>query len=290
MKVKDSLILYILSQFKEVKRRHLFQYISENNNFDHILQASPHSLSKHLNLSLTHSHVIHKKLHEQSFKRMMWHEFKQSPVITWFDSHYPETFRLIPDPPLILYYKGDLSLLKTPLISVIGTRRPSQQASKKIDYILRPLIDRSFTIVSGLADGIDGMSHQYALKQGAKTIAILGFGFNHIYPAKHRSLFHSIAEKGLLLSEYPPHLKPQKWHFPERNRLISGLSFGTLIIEAAERSGTLITADQALEQGKEVFVLPDSIFLEQAKGCHSLLKDGATPVTTADDIIFSLST
>ncbi|MDV2580588.1 DNA-processing protein DprA [Alkalibacillus haloalkaliphilus] len=290
MNVKDSLILYILSQFKEVKRRHLFQYIYEHDNFDGILQATPQILSKHLNLSLIDSHKIYKKLHDEVIKRLMWQQFKQTSVLTWFDSQYPESFRSIPDPPLVLYYKGDLSLLHSPMISVIGTRKPSQQAYRKIDHILNPLINQSLTIVSGLADGIDGMSHQYALDHGGKTIAVLGFGFNHIYPAKHRTLVQSIAEKGLLLSEYPPHQKPQKWHFPERNRLISGLSLGTLIIEAAERSGTLITADQALEQGKEVFVISDSIFLEQAKGCHSLIKDGATPVTTADDITFNLPT
>ncbi|GAA0461156.1 DNA-processing protein DprA [Alkalibacillus silvisoli] len=289
MSVKHSFILYVLKQIKGLKRRSIFHYLDQYGDFEYLLHASPNEIPQLIHTSMEDSQTIYSLLRNDSKKRILWQQFNNSKLFTWFDDHYPQSFRMIPDPPLILYYQGDLSLLKTNMISVIGTRTPSKKANEKVQHLLEPLIENSFTIVSGLAKGVDGMSHQYALDCGGKTIAILGFGFNHVYPSSNQALFKSIAQYGLLLSEHDPQTKPQKWHFPERNRLISGLSYATLIIEASEKSGTIITADQALEQGKEVFVIPDSIFLTQAKGCHKLLKEGATPVTNGEEIIFSLA-
>src|SRR5690625_3753192 len=135
-----------------------------------------------------------------------------------------------------------------------------------------------------MAKGIDSYAHKLALGHKGNTIAVLGGGFNHIYPKQNSMLYKQISEKGLVISEYPPHIPPKRYHFPERNRIISGLSFGTLVIEATERSGTLITVDQALDQGREVYAVPGSPLIPQTKGCHQMIQDGAKLVINADDI------
>ncbi|NIK10775.1 DNA-processing protein DprA [Alkalibacillus almallahensis] len=289
MTKKQTFLLYLILQTRLVKRKNLSRYLLENYELDLLLLANPKELSQLLRISHDHSTKLQQLIHSDPFKRKLWQQFCSEPVISWFDQTYPESLRHIPDPPLILYYQGDLSLLNTPKLSVIGSRKPSQYAERKISYMLKPLLTETWSIVSGMAKGIDSLSHQYVLNQNGNTIAILGFGFNYMYPASHRPLYEQIANKGLILSEYPPDTKPQKWHFPERNRLISGLSTATLIVEATERSGTMITADQALEQGKEVYVIPDSIFLPQAQGCHHLLNEGAVPVTTPEQLHSYLS-
>ncbi|WP_377946524.1 DNA-processing protein DprA [Alkalibacillus flavidus] len=272
-----------------MKRQLLSRYLLEHSHLDPLLDASSTELSLIFSLPTEQASKLNHLLHDERYKQQMWQRFCNLSVITWFDSSYPDSLRLIPDPPLILYYQGNLKLLATPMISVIGSRTPSQDAEQKISYILKELVKHQFTIVSGMAKGVDGLSHEFALKQKIGTIAVLGFGFNYIYPARHRELFQRISKNGLILSEYPPETRAQKWHFPERNRIISGLSRATLIVEAAEKSGTMITADQALEQAKDVFVIPDSIFLPQAKGCHRLLQEGAIPVTAPEQLIEYLS-
>ncbi|MDQ0159106.1 DNA-processing protein DprA [Alkalibacillus salilacus] len=289
MTKKQAFLLYLILQTRLVKRQNLSRYLLDNNELDSLLIAPSKELSRVLSIPHDHSTQLQQLIHSKPFKRKLWQQFCSSPIINWFDQTYPESLRHIPDPPLILYYQGDLSLLNTPKLSVIGSRKPSQYAERKISYMLKPLITETWSIVSGMAKGVDSLSHQYAMDQKGNTIAILGFGFNYIYPASNRPLYEQIARNGLILSEYSPDTKPQKWHFPERNRLISGLSTATLIVEATERSGTMITADQALEQGKEVYVIPDSIFLQQAQGCHHLLNEGAVPVTTPEQLHSYLS-
>src|SRR5699024_9332416 len=173
--------------------------------------------------------------------------------------------------PFVLYAIGKTELLQSsPTLSVIGTRTPSGEATDKIRYIVKPLVKNKWVIVSGMAKGIDSLAHWLSLSYQGKTIAVLGGGFHHIYPKQNISLFSQITEKGLILSEYAPHIPPKPYHFPERNRIISGLSFGTLVIEATEKSGTLITVDQALDQGREVYAVPGSPLVPQTKGCHKM--------------------
>lgn len=207
-------------------------------------------------------------------------------TITIVDENYPTVLKQIKDPPIVLYGLGNLSLLShTPIISVIGTREPSKEARLKTEFIVKPLIESDWLIVSGMAKGIDSYAHHLALNHQGKTIAVLGGGFKHIYPKQNIDLFKKIVEHGLVLSEYPPHIPPARYHFPERNRIISGLSFGTLVIEAKEKSGTLITVDQALDQGREVYAVPGSPLVLQSKGCHQMIQDGAKLVIHAEDII-----
>ncbi len=213
------------------------------------------------------------------------HDLKKFQVITIVDEVYPTVLKTIKDPPLVLYTLGDLSLLSyLPALSVIGTRNPSREAKLKMNRIVKPLIEQDWLIVSGMAIGIDSFAHLLSLGNKGKTIAVLGGGFNHIYPRQNIALFRKIAEQGLLLTEYPPDTAPEKYHFPERNRIISGLSFGTLVIEATRRSGTMITVDQALDQGREVYAVPGSPLLPQTEGCHQMIQDGAKLVHVSADI------
>ena len=205
-------------------------------------------------------------------------------MITLDDVNYPQHLKAIYDPPWVLYVKGNVQLLHRRLmLSVVGTRKPTRDGLTAMNLILQPLIDKSWTIVSGMALGIDGAAHQLALR--SSTIAVLGSGLYHPYPKKHIALFNKMTNDHLVMSEYPPEQPPRQWQFPERNRIISGLSLGTLVVEAREQSGSLITADQALEQGREVFALPGNIFNENTRGTHRLIQQGAQLVTSADDII-----
>jgi len=206
-------------------------------------------------------------------------------IMTIVDDGYPSLLKQVKDPPLVLYLHGNASLLNNqPSLSVVGSRTPTDHAREKMAYILSPLIKSNFTIVSGMARGIDSFAHELSLALDGHTIAVLGSGFNHIYPRENRSLFNHLSSKGLLISEYPPNTPPRKYQFPERNRIISGLSFGTLVIEAKERSGTMITVDQALDQGRDVFAVPGCPLLKETHGCNKIIQDGGKLVFKADDI------
>lgn len=206
---------------------------------------------------------------------------------TWtiLDQDYPHVFRTIPDPPVVLYGIGQERLLRhVNRISVIGSREPTIHTERRMQQLLLPIV-KDFVIVSGLAKGIDGFAHQLAVDAGGKTIAIIGSGFSYPYPYEHQALFHELATHHLILSEYPPETKPARFHFPERNRLISALGFGTLIIEAKQKSGTMITADQALEQGRIVMALPGDILNPNTVGCHTLIQQGAKLIQNTQDIV-----
>lgn len=206
-------------------------------------------------------------------------------IVTLFHSEYPELLSHIPNPPVILYCKGDVKLLKNEhKISVVGTRNPNDDGLKIVNYLLKPMA-KEWVIVSGLAKGIDVRSHEIAISENGKTIAVTAGGFHHLYPREHQK----IAEKiNLLISLYPPETRVQRWMFPERNRLISGLSHGTLVVQAKKRSGSLITADFALEQGREVFTPPCALFDTEFDGNLHLLQEGATVVYSYVDIVNEL--
>lgn len=230
--------------------------------------------------------LFHSDLHNFNLKQQIRNDLKKFAIITIVDEIYPHVLKTIKDPPFVLYALGDTSLLSyLPALSVIGTRNPSNEAQRKMQHIVKPLVDANWLVVSGMAKGVDSLAHYISLKNNGKTIAVLGGGFHHIYPKQNSPLFKQIAEKGLLLSEYPPDVPPARYHFPERNRIISGLCFGTLVIEAKERSGTLITVDQALDQGREVYAVPGSPLIPQTKGCHQMIQDGAKLVQDPQDIL-----
>lgn len=212
---------------------------------------------------------------------------KDINYITLNDEKYPENLKNIYDPPPVLFYKGVLNF-DYPAVSIIGSRRSTTYGRKTAERLAYELSERGITIISGMARGIDTQAHLGALKAKGRTFAVLGSGLDVIYPPENKELFQEIQENGLVLSEYPPGVDPLPGNFPQRNRIISGLSRGILVIEAARRSGSLITANLALEQGRELFALPGNINRPQSQGTNKLIRDGAVMVTSVDDIVEEL--
>lgn len=221
---------------------------------------------------------------------LQWLEKDDNSLITLADAHYPQALLEIPDPPPILYAKGDLSCLSMPAIAMVGSRNASVQGEKNAEEFAYALSEQGFAIVSGMALGIDGAAHRGALKnKNGKTIAVVGTGLDIVYPAKHRELAHKIVEQGLVISEFAIGTPSRPQNFPRRNRIISGLSLGCLVVEANTQSGSLITAKCAAEQGREVFAIPGSIHSPMSKGCHELIKQGAKLVDCIKDITDELA-
>ena len=218
-----------------------------------------------------------------------WLEASDHHLITWGDPDYPVLLSEIPDPPAALFLKGNPELLKLPQLAIVGSRNPTSGGKENAEQFAKHLASCGLGICSGLATGIDTASHVGALQAGGFTIAVVATGLDRVYPAINRELAHTIAREGLLISEFPPGTGPNAGHFPSRNRIISGLSVGTLVVEAALRSGSLITARLAAEQGREVFAIPGSIHNPLARGCHGLIRQGVKLVETADHILEELS-
>ncbi|MGN6183056.1 MAG: DNA-processing protein DprA, partial [Thermoanaerobaculia bacterium] len=209
-------------------------------------------------------------------------------VITILDDAFPPLLREIPDPPLALHFRGDISLLAKPCIAIVGSRRASPYAINVAQQLATQLAASGLVIVSGLARGIDAAAHKSALDANGKTVAVLGTGIDLVYPPANRKLFERIASEGLIVTEFPPGTPPKREHFPIRNRVISGLCEGTIIIEATSRSGSLITARMAAEQNREVFAVPGSIFSAGSEGTHRLIQYGAKLVHDVNDILSEL--
>jgi DNA processing protein len=208
-------------------------------------------------------------------------------VVPWNDARFPALLASLTDLPPVLWYQGHLESADAPSVAIVGSRVASAAAKETAARLGADLAASGFTVVSGLARGVDSAAHRGALERG-RTIAVLGSGLDRVYPAEHVALARQVAESGLLLSEFPPGTPPFPRHFPMRNRLISGLSLGVVVIEASEKSGSLITASCALEQGREVMAVPGSVLNGRNRGGHLLLRDGAKIVETADDIVGEL--
>jgi len=209
-------------------------------------------------------------------------------ILTLGDPFYPSLLLQTADPPLLLYLHGHRELLAAPSLAVVGSRNPTPQGRENARAFARHLSQSGLTVVSGLALGIDGEAHEAALADAGRTVAVVGTGLDRVYPRRHLELAHGIASLGLLVSEYAIGTPPLPPNFPLRNRIIAGLTRGTLVVEAALQSGSLITARLATEAGREVFAIPGSIHSPQSKGCHALLKQGAKLVENAQDILEEL--
>jgi len=219
---------------------------------------------------------------------LAWLEQPDNHLLRLDDPRYPYLVRQIPYPPPLLFVHGDLSCLRAPQLAIVGTRNPTPLGRETAHRFAAHLAEAGLVITSGLAFGIDAAAHQGALAGGGRTIAVMGTSLDRVYPARHRDLAHAVADHGALVSELSTGTPAAAENFPRRNRLISGLALGVLVVEAAIRSGSLITARQANEQGREVFAIPGSIHNPLAKGCHSLIRQGAKLVETADDILEEL--
>ncbi len=218
-----------------------------------------------------------------------WLQDENHHLVRLGDNAYPQLLAGISDPPAQLYVDGDPEILHLPALALVGSRNPTTGGAQNAFEFARHLGATGFCIVSGLAQGIDAAAHRGALAAGAPTVAFLGHGIDRVYPAGNRELARDIARHGALVSEFPLGTAPNRALFPQRNRLISGLSLGTIVVEAARRSGSLITARLAAEQGREVFAIPGSIHNPLSRGCHQLIREGAKLVEAADDILTELA-
>jgi DNA processing protein len=209
-------------------------------------------------------------------------------VVTLYDESYPGNLRYSADRPIVLYVKGSLEPRDNLAVAMVGCRRPSLYGLEQAQRFSGEFARRGVTVVSGMARGIDTCSHEGALKAGGRTIAVMGSGMGQIYPPENEQLARRISQSGAVVSEFPINTGPQRFHFPRRNRIISGLALGTLVVEAGRNSGSLITAHFAVEQGRDVFALPGKIDTPQAAGTNALIREGACLVTSIEDIIEDL--
>jgi DNA processing protein len=217
-----------------------------------------------------------------------WLEDPNNRVLTLADRDYPQSLLNIPDPPSLLYVKGRLELLNRQALAIVGSRNATAQGARNAEAFAQAASQAGLCVVSGMAHGIDAAAHRGGLLGPGASIAVVGTGLDKVYPAANRELAHQLAKEGALISEFPLGTPPLAANFPRRNRIISGLALGCLVVEASLQSGSLITARMALEQGREVFAIPGSIHAAQSKGCHYLIKQGAKLVECAEDILEEL--
>lgn len=245
--------------------------------FSHSLQTS-HANSITSTVRDLHSITIHEQIRQYAMNNIQ--------IITFFDKEYPEELKETFEPPWVLYAKGNLALLeKKRKLAIVGSRQASEYGKNALARLVPELVNNDFVIVSGLAKGIDALAHEATLNSGGNTIAVIAGGLFHLYPQETIRLAKRIMEEQLILSEYPPNTRPTRWQFPMRNRIISGLSLGTLIVEAKRRSGSLITANYAVQEGREVFAIPGNIFSPFSVGTNELIQQGAKLVMGIDDIL-----
>jgi DNA processing protein len=222
-------------------------------------------------------------------EELEWAQQAGNRILALQDADFPKLLRELNDSPPVLYVRGDCEVLATLQLAMVGSRKPTGAGRRTAFEFARYLAACGLTITSGLALGIDTASHAGALRDGGLTVAVMGSGHRHVYPRENAALAEEIAGTGALVSELPLHAPPRKEHFPQRNRLLSGLSAGVLVVEAATRSGSLITARLANEQGREVFAVPGSIHSPQSRGCNALIRNGAKLVETAEHILEELA-
>ncbi len=227
-------------------------------------------------------------LMERVHRDLEWLECHGTQLVHWGEARYPQLLRQIYAPPPVLYLQGDLELLRAPQLALVGTRRPSAGGRSITQQLAAELAHSGLAVSSGMARGIDSIGHRAVLAAGGKTVAVLGSGIDCIYPPEHLELSREIAARGALISEFPLGTSPTRSSFPQRNRVISGLSLGVLVVEAALRSGSLITARYAREQNREVFAVPGSIHNPMSQGCNRLIRDGAKLTEKVEDILEEL--
>lgn len=289
---KDYPYIVSFNQIKglgPVKMFAIFQYFET---FENAWRADISEFNEIKNLSETNLkdiEIARKKLiPEKELAKILINDVE---IVTLVDTHYPQLLKEVHDPPFVLFYRGEFTpeiFEKT--VGVVGTRKPSYSGKKATSKLCSEIADYGITIVSGLALGIDAEAHKSTFKSDiGKTIAVLGCGPDIIYPSANQKIYEEIVERGLVISEYPTGSPPEGWRFPARNRIISGLSKGTLIIEAGEKSGALITTDFALEQGREVMAVPSDILNPMGKGPNNLIKQGASVITSSEDILECLN-
>jgi len=279
-----------INYFQKISSLEINRFLLNQPELSNIMSVSALELS-HLTgmrLSLAQEFIAWRR-HWKQEKILSQLTLRGLMTITWQDDDYPSWLKNIPNPPPLLYYQGKPPPPALNNLTVVGSREPSSYSQQVINNLLPPLIKSGFNIISGLALGVDALAHQAALKNKGKTWAVLGSGLNVIYPHSNLPLAQQIiAAGGGLISEFPPSMPPRARNFPGRNRIISGLSLATIVIEAKMRSGSLSTARHALEQGRDVLSVPGSIFSPLSTGTNQLIISGATPITSPNDLLDQL--
>jgi DNA processing protein len=264
--------------------RHLLQAFGSP---EAVLQASVSSLSKHIKPAV--ARAIADGIDDSSLGTVSeWLDDPLNRILTVADAEYPQALLNTADPPLLLYVKGRLDLLNAPSLAIVGSRNATAQGKRNAEAFALSVSESGLCVVSGMAQGVDTAAHLGGLQGSGSSIAVIGTGLDKVYPASNRELAHRLAHNGTIVSEFALGTPPLAANFPRRNRIISGLSLGCLVVEASVQSGSLITARMALEQGREVFAIPGSIHSPQSKGCHALIKQGAKLVESARDILEEL--
>ncbi|MBA4380991.1 MAG: DNA-protecting protein DprA [Sideroxydans sp.] len=276
-----------LSQISGLGNEGLRRLLQAFGSPDAVLDASVSSLSQHV------KPTVAKAVKEDCVASLLdvaatWLNDPLNHILTIADAEYPQALLNISDPPLVLYVKGRIDLLNVRSLAVVGSRISTAQGARNAEAFAKAASESGLCVVSGMAHGIDTAAHKGGLQGVGSSIAVVGTGLDKVYPAANRELAHQLAQHGTIVSEFPLGTPPLATNFPRRNRIISGLSEGCLVVEASLQSGSLITARMALEQGREVFAIPGSIHSPQSKGCHSLIKQGAKLVESAQDILEEL--
>ena len=286
--IKTALAIYIaLNKINGIGIKHILAIEQKNPDITQLLNLTDNEL---IQLGWNEKHI-------QQWRKLCWKSIEQelewanSPnchIIHWQDPLYPYLLKEIHYPPPVLYVKGNIDAIHQSILAIVGTRHPTEYGKQNAAYFSNKLAELGFCIASGLALGIDGIAHHNALPFPSSTIAVVATGLDQIYPYRHQSLASKIIENGAIISEFPFKTPPRPEHFPRRNRIISGLSQGVLVIEAALKSGSLITARYAMEQGREVFAIPGIIQNPVTHGCHALIRQGAVLVNSVKDILEEL--
>ncbi len=272
------------SELPEIGVITLHRLLTIFENIQAIFAATPTALHQ-AGLTPKQIHTLKNPDWQTAERHLKWAEKNHCQLVSYIDPGYPALLHELPDAPLLLYVQGDVKLLQQPQLAMVGSRNPSAMGKELAEQFAKELATAGLVITSGLALGIDAASHRGALLAG-KTIAVLGTGLQHIYPRMHQKLAEDILlQGGALVSEFSPPSPPKAAHFPRRNRIISGLSVGVLVVEAAIRSGSLITARYAMEQNRDVFAIPGSIHNPLARGCHQLIRKGANWFETTGEIL-----
>jgi DNA processing protein len=265
-----------------IRLKKLLEYFD---NPENILKASPEKLMAISGIGEKIAQEIHSLRKEDLDRELALAEKYELKILTQDDEDYPANLKNIYDPPIVLYVRGEIKQEDRLAIGIVGSRRASYYGLSCAEKFAQDLSGKGFTIVSGMARGIDTSAHKGALKAGGRTLAVMGSGFSHIYPEENKELAQEISKSGAVISEFPIATEPFKSNFPRRNRIISGLSLGVLVVEAARNSGALITADCALEQGRDVFALPGKVDSHTSFGTNGLIKQGAKLVSCVEEIL-----
>ncbi|MGM0441374.1 MAG: DNA-processing protein DprA [Elusimicrobiota bacterium] len=286
---KKVLILQLLST-PGLGNRIIKKILDSTEKAEEIYEASPGKLKNITGLSDNKIKKIQQALKDREAGKIKLKKIKDKgyKIYIYTGSDYPVMLSKIYDPPVVLFSKGKLLPEDFNSVAVVGTRRCTEYGKRAAEKISRYLVQKNITVISGCALGIDSVAHRASLDGGGRTVAVLGGGLDKPYPKQNKGLMDKIADNGAVVTEYPPDTPPKKHNFPQRNRIISGLSLGVVVAQAPSRSGALITAYQALEQNREVFSVPGNIFTKKCKGTNKLIKEGAHPVTAPEDIVDGL--